>query len=714
MPTFHLMPKGKEPEKPQDICLFAQTNYRNQMRRFGIKTDDRRRHMYIIGKTGMGKTTMMENMVLNDIYKGHGVGIVDPHGDFAEKIINYIPANRVNDIVYFNPADTNHPIGFNILEVQFEEQKHLIASGLMGTFKKIWPDVWSSRMEYILNNTLLALLDYPGSTLLGINRMLGEKDFRKKVVRQLTDPVVKSFWQNEFENYEPKYQKEAVAPIQNKIGQFLSASVIRNMVAQVKSTINVREIMDTRKIFIMNLSKGRIGEDNSRLLGGMLITKLQLGAMERVDTPEEDRQDFFLYVDEFQNFATPSFANILSEARKYRLSLIMAHQYVAQLDEVVADAVFGNVGTIVSFRVGGGDAEMLAKEFAPQFVEENIVNLSKFSVILKLMIDGVASQPFTAQTMPPIGSPTGSSDKVIRVSRERYGRNRDVIEDKILRWSGMGELHDDEDEDFGEEGKDFGAGSGGQDKDTFEDRPPRREPRSEERSDKGDRPARTDDSPQRQDDDRPRQQDRPRQEDRPQQRQDDRPQRRDDRPRQDRPQQRQDDRPRQSEPKKQETISLKELMSKEDREILAKAAEPQPAQQIQRPATMPVERPQQPVQQPIERPEPQQLEPQNIQSNGPAQSARTGEPEKRKRKRNRKRKNRDGGIDESPTQGNQQPSRPEPFDRPENRASQASAQINVPPKEYPPANLPSLPPPAPAQQKPDATSIDQDEIITFD
>lgn len=427
-------------EDPNDICLFGQTFFRNQLRRFGIKTDDRRRHMYVIGKTGMGKTTVMENMVLSDIYRGHGVGIVDPHGDFAEKIIDFIPPNRINDVVYFNPADIDHPIGFNVLEVKSEEQKHLIAAGLMGIFKKIWPDVWSSRMEYILNNTLLALLDYPGSTLLGINRLLSDKDFRKKVVGQLTDPVIKSFWQNEFASYNDRYAQEAVAPIQNKIGQFLSSSVIRNMVAQVTSTINIREIMDSRKILIMNLSKGRIGEDNSRLLGGMLITKIQLAAMERVDTPEKDRKDFFLYVDEFQNFATPSFANILSEARKYRLSLIMAHQYVLQLDEVVAAAVFGNVGTIMAFRVGGGDAEALAKEFAPVFMEEDIVNLAKYRIILKLMIDGVASQPFSAMTMPPIGSPTGVSDRVIRVSRERYAKSRAEIEDKIIRWSGMAPL----------------------------------------------------------------------------------------------------------------------------------------------------------------------------------------------------------------------------------------------------------------------------------
>lgn len=445
-----LKPKGKAEEEKEDICLFAQTNYRNQMRRFGIKTDDRRRHMYVIGKTGMGKTTMMENMVLHDIYKGHGVGVVDPHGDFAEKIIDYIPANRINDVVYFNPADVNFPIGFNILEVTSEEQKYLVAAGLMAVFKKIWVDMWSSRMEYILNNTLLALLDYPGSTLLGINRMLSDKDYRKKVVRASKDPVIKAFWQTEFASYNERYAQEAVAPIQNKIGQFLSASVIRNMVAQVKSTINIREIMDNKKIFIMNLSKGRIGEDNSRLLGGMLINQIQLAAMERVDTPEKDREDFFLYVDEFQNFATPSFASILSEARKYRLSLIMAHQYVAQLDELVADAVFGNVGTIVTFRVGGADAEMLVKEFTPTFLEEDIVNLAKFHVFLKLMIDGVASLPFSAITMPPIGSPTGSLQKVVNVSRERYAKKRSVIEDKILRWSGMSEGGEDGEENGSE------------------------------------------------------------------------------------------------------------------------------------------------------------------------------------------------------------------------------------------------------------------------
>jgi hypothetical protein len=438
-------------EKPKivgdpNVNYFATSNYRNQFRKFGIKLDDRRRHMYVVGKTGMGKTTVLENMVLNDIYAGHGVGLVDPHGDFAEKIINFIPPERINDVVYFNPADMNYPIGFNILETVNPEHKHLVASGLMGVFKKIWPDVWSARMEYILNNTILALLDFPDTTLLGINRLLADEDYRGRVVRNLQDPVVRAFWETEFASYNDRYKQEAVAPIQNKIGQFLSAAVIRNIVAQVKSRINIREIMDSKKIFIMNLSKGRIGEDNSRLLGGMLITKIQLSAMERVDIPEKDRKDFFLYVDEFQNFATESFANILSEARKYRLDLIMAHQYMEQLDETVLAAVIGNVGTLATYRVGSSDAEVLVKEFAPIFTEEDLVNLPKYNIYLKLMIDGVASRPFSAVTLPPIGSPTDSAERVIRVTRERYGTPREKIEEKIKRWSGleMGGLDEEE------------------------------------------------------------------------------------------------------------------------------------------------------------------------------------------------------------------------------------------------------------------------------
>lgn len=423
-------------DKNNPITIFAETTFRNQHRRFGIKADDRRRHMYLIGKTGMGKSTILENMIIEDIRAGKGVAIVDPHGDLAEKVIQFIPSHRINDVVYFNPSDMEFPIAFNVVEHVEPHLRHLVASGLLGVFQKLWADSWGPRLEYILRNAILAVLDYPGSTLLAVTRMLSDKAFRKKVVEKIQDPVVKSFWVNEFAGYADKFASEAVSPIQNKVGQFLSSSLIRNIVGQVKSSIDVRQIMDEGKILIMNLSKGRIGEDNSALLGSMMITKIQLAAMSRVDIPEHERRDFYLYVDEFQNFATDSFANILSEARKYRLNLIMAHQYVEQLGEKVKPAVFGNVGTLIVFRVGAADAEELVKEFTPTFTEEDIVNLPKYEFYLKLMIDGVASDPFSARGLPPLteDEKTGNVEKVINVSRERYARGRREVEEKIMRW----------------------------------------------------------------------------------------------------------------------------------------------------------------------------------------------------------------------------------------------------------------------------------------
>jgi len=426
-----------------EINFFAKTNFRNQEATFGIKRDDRRRHMYVIGKTGMGKSNLLENMAIQDIRNGEGVCVVDPHGEFAEKMLKAIPANRINDVIYFNPADAEFPIAFNILEAVTEDKKNLVASGMMGVFKKIWPDVWSPRMEYILNNTILALLDYPGSTMLGVNRMMSDKDYRKRVYPKIKDPVVKSFWINEFDKWDDKFRKEAVAAIQNKVGQFLSSSVIRHIVGQPKSSFDLRDVMDNQKIMIVNLSKGRIGEDSMRLLGGMLITKIQLGVMSRVEIPEEERKDFYLYVDEFQNFATESFANILSEARKYKLNLILAHQYISQLifdgNSTMRDSVFGNVGTIVVFRVGAEDAEHLEKEFEPVFMMNDIVNLSKYHIYLKLMIDGVAGDAFSASSLPPFDllDTSENEEKVIRISRERYGQNKSEVEDKIARWSGM-------------------------------------------------------------------------------------------------------------------------------------------------------------------------------------------------------------------------------------------------------------------------------------
>lgn len=430
------------PQNPiDDVTPFGMTNFRNLRHKFGIKVDDRRRHMYLIGKTGMGKSTTIENMVIDDIRKGKGVALIDPLGDLVEKVIEFIPSYRVNDVVYFNPSDLNYPIAFNVLESVDPTHHHLVTSGLIAVFKKIWVDSWGPRLEYVLRNTILALLEYPGSTLLGVTRLLVDKNFRSKVISRLTDPIVKAFWVDEYSAYSNQFRTEAISPIQNKVGQFLSSSVIRNIVGQSKSTIDMREIMDNGKILLLNLAKGRIGEDNSSLLGAMMVTKIQLAGMSRVDVPEEERRDFYLYVDEFQNFATESFGTILSEARKYRLNLTLAHQYIEQLDEKVAAAVFGNVGTIVCFRVGAADAEFLVKEFDPVFSETDLVNLTKFEVYLKLMIDGVSSDPFSALTLPPLTETEGNKDKIISVSRERYSIPREEIEEKIMRWSGMSEMY---------------------------------------------------------------------------------------------------------------------------------------------------------------------------------------------------------------------------------------------------------------------------------
>jgi len=421
-----------------DITFFGLTSFRNARKKFGIKTDDRRRHFYVIGKTGMGKSNMMENMAIQDIAAGRGVAYIDPHGEGAEKIIDFVQAKRVNDVVYINPSDLDYPIAFNVMEKVDFRYRHLVASGLMGVFKKVWPDVWSARMEYILNNSILALLEYPDATILGVNRMLADTEYRRKVIEKITDPVVKSFWVQEYARYTQRYEIEAAAAIQNKIGQFISSPLIRNIIGQVKSSINMRKFMDQEKILIMNLSKGRIGEDNARLLGALMITKLQLAAMSRVDIPEEERKDFFLYIDEFQNFATESFANILSEARKYRLALILGHQYIKQMDEKVSDAVFGNVGTIVTFRIGADDAEYLEKEFTPEFLAGDLVNLGKYNIYLKLMIDGLAGRPFSATTLPPIpGLEQSNRETIIRASRDKYSAPRSEVERKISEWTGI-------------------------------------------------------------------------------------------------------------------------------------------------------------------------------------------------------------------------------------------------------------------------------------
>lgn len=423
----------------KDKTYFAETDFRGKRTKFGIKFEDRSRHVYVIGKTGMGKSTMLENMAVQDIADGHGLAFIDPHGATAEKLLDYVPAQRIKDVIYFAPFDLDNPISFNVMEDVGRDQRHLVVNGLMSAFKKIWgEESWSDRMAYILTNILLALLEYPGATLLAVNRMIADKDFRKKVVDNVTDPSVKAYWTDEFAKYTERFAAEAVPAIQNKIGQFTSNPLIRNIIGQPKSSFDFRKVMDEKRILIINLSKGRMGEGNADLLGSMLITKIYLAAMSRANlTPAAMRlvPPFYFFVDEFQSFANESFANILSEARKYKLSLTIAHQYVEQMSEEVQAAVFGNVGTTVAFRVGPLDAEIFEKIFAPTFTKEDMVNLGFAQIYLTMMIDGVGSPPFSAVTLPPTGPLERSSrEEIIVASRQTYARPRAVVEKEIIDW----------------------------------------------------------------------------------------------------------------------------------------------------------------------------------------------------------------------------------------------------------------------------------------
>ncbi len=417
---------------PEKITFFAKTDARGGQVPFGIKARDRQRHMYVVGKTGMGKSTLLENMAAQDIQSGEGMAFIDPHGSAAETLLDYIPEHRVNDVIYFAPFDVGHPISFNVMEDVEPDKRHLVVSGLMSTFKKIWVDAWSARMEYILTNALLAIIEYPDTTLLSVNRLFSDKAYRTRVVDYIKDPAVKSFWVDEFANYTERFAAEALPAIQNKIGQFTGNPLIRNIIGQPKSSFDIRKIMDEKKILIMNLSKGLIGETNANLLGSMLTTRIYLAAMSRADLSVDVMRtmpNFYFYVDEFQSFANATFANILSEARKYHLNLIIAHQYIAQMEEEVRDAVFGNVGTTVAFRVGPFDAEVLETVFTPRFLAADLVNLGFAQIYLTLMIDGIGSQPFSAQTLPPVERPRVScKDMVVAASRKNFTKTRDVVE----------------------------------------------------------------------------------------------------------------------------------------------------------------------------------------------------------------------------------------------------------------------------------------------
>ena len=414
--------EGKSEEEKQNINFFAKTLFHNKETIFGIKEKDRWRHIWTVGKTGTGKSTMIANMAIDDLKKDRGVAVIDPHGDLAELLLEYIPSHRINDTIYFNPADRDFPVAINPLEVHNREDAELVVSGLMSIFTKVWANVWSARMEYILRNTFMTLAETPNRTLEDTLKILSSQSFRNKILDKIDDKALIQFWKEEFEQMPPQLQKEAISPIQNKVGQFVTSPMIRRIIGSETSSIKLDDVMNERKILIANLSQGRLGEDNAALLGAMLITKFQLAAMHRVDIPEEERVPFYLYVDEFQNFATESFIKILSEARKYRLALFLANQYMAQIPTEVTKAILGNAGSLVTFTSGAEDAAILHKEFAEVFSENDLVNLQRFQIAIKLMIDSYTSRPFLAGTLPLPDSKNKNREKVIRVSRERYTR----------------------------------------------------------------------------------------------------------------------------------------------------------------------------------------------------------------------------------------------------------------------------------------------------
>ena len=416
----------------EQVTPIAITNWRDIRKRFGIKERNRRGHMYIVGKTGTGKSSLLGNMIISDLAYGNGLALIDPHGDLAETILQFIPQRRIKDVIYLNPGDIEYPVPINFLEHVEPAYRHRIVSGLISVFKKIWHEFWGPRLEHLLRFALFTLLDYPESTLLDVTRLFTDITFRSKVLTFITQEAVRAFWQSEFDKYSPWLRAEATAPILNKMGQFLTNSPLRNIVGQKDNTFNLRKVMDEGKILIANLSKGAIGEDNCALLGAMLVTQIQLAALSRVNLKEHARRPFYLYVDEVHNFLTQSFADVLSESRKYGLNLILAHQYVNQLQEEMRNAIFGNVGTIISFRVGADDAKYLAREFAPTISEMDFVNLPNFHIYLKLMINGVTSQPFSAVTLSLPEQGISRSDEIINESRRRYARLRKEVEQEII------------------------------------------------------------------------------------------------------------------------------------------------------------------------------------------------------------------------------------------------------------------------------------------
>ncbi len=422
------------------ITNIAETDFRHTHRVFGIGPEDRRTHTWVLGKTGVGKSTLLKNLIIQDLRRGHGVAVIDPHGELVQGLLDYIPKERTWETIYFNPADQEFPIGFNILEQVAPELRPLVASHVISVFKNIWADSWGPRTEYLLHNAVISLLDVPGSTLLSIPRLLADKDFRARVVAQVHDPVVRTFWLQEYEAYSSDLRKEAISPIQNKVGQFLTSYPIRNIVGQVTSKISMGFTMENQRILLCDLAKGKLGDSATSLLGSLLVTKIFLAALRRVDQPEAERKDFYLYIDECQSLASTILAPILSEARKYRLNLVISNQYIAQLDrEEITPAILGNVGTLISFRLGADDAYYLAREFAPEVSAQDLEGTGKYQMYIKLAVNGLTTRPFSARTLAPSEHLSGEQNRetIIKACQQKYGTPRHVIEDKITRWFGM-------------------------------------------------------------------------------------------------------------------------------------------------------------------------------------------------------------------------------------------------------------------------------------
>lgn len=405
------------------------TDWRNEKKSFGIKDKDRLTHIYIIGKSGVGKSNLLQNMAISDIQNGKGIAVLDPHGDIAVDLLDFIPKERTKDVIYFNPSDNEFPIGFNPLWNVPESFHHLVASGIISTFKKIWSESWGPRLEHILRFCLLTLLQHKNATLLDIQPLLTNREFRFHVLSNIKTTFILEFWHNEFEKFSPALRAEAISPILNKVGIFQTSEPLRKIVGQKESTLDIKTLMEKGQILIANLSKGQLGEEVSSMLGSILVTAIQLSALARSNVPETDRKRFYLYVDEVHSFVSLSFADILAEARKYALGLFMAHQYIDQLPERIRVAIFGNVGTIVSFRIGAEDAKHLSQEFYPYFSESDLVHLPRYSMYLKLMIDGTTSKPFSAISNPPNTKKYNLKTEVLKSSQNKYGVHSEKIDE---------------------------------------------------------------------------------------------------------------------------------------------------------------------------------------------------------------------------------------------------------------------------------------------